>query len=86
MKVRIPTPLYSYTESRANLEAEGTTIDEVVRHLDRQYPGIRFRMIDEQDHIRPHIKFFVNGEQVFNLKESLRPSDEIDIIQAFSGG
>ena len=35
--------------------------------LDRQYPGIRFRMIDEQERMRPHVRFFVNGEQVFDL-------------------
>ena len=59
MKVLIPTPLYSYTQG-PEVEASGATLAEVVADLERQFPGIRFRMIDEQDRMRPHIRFFVN--------------------------
>jgi molybdopterin converting factor small subunit len=86
MKVRIPTPLYSYTASRSLVEASGTTLEDVTRDLDRQFPGIRFRVIDEQDQIRPHVKFFVNTEQAFDLATPVRASDQITIVQAFSGG
>jgi molybdopterin converting factor small subunit len=54
--------------------------------LDRQYPGIRFRMIDEQDRIRRHIRVFVNGEQARDLSQSLTETDEVIIVQALSGG
>jgi molybdopterin synthase sulfur carrier subunit len=57
-----------------------------VADLDRRYPGMRFRMIDEQDAIRPHVRIFVNGEQVWGLETPLRPSDEVQILQALSGG
>jgi hypothetical protein len=43
-------------------------------------------MIDEQDAIRPHIRFFVNAEQVRDLGAALRPADEVQILQALSGG
>ncbi|TBR17968.1 MoaD/ThiS family protein [bacterium] len=86
MKVGIPTPLRSYTKGRGSVEASGATLDELTRDLDRRYPGLRFRVIDEQEHIRPHVKFFVNAEQVFDLKTPLAPSDEVALIQAFSGG
>jgi molybdopterin converting factor small subunit len=85
MKVLIPTPLRSYTRER-EVEASGPTLAAVLADLDRRYPGIRFRMVDEQDQMRPHIRFFVNGEQVFDLLESLRPTDEVQIVQALSGG
>ena len=86
MKVRIPTPLHSYTAGRALVDAAGATLDAVTRDLDRQFPGIRFRMIDEQDRIRPHVKVFVNREQVMDLATPVDPADEIAIVQAFSGG
>ena len=54
--------------------------------FNRRYPGIRFRMIDEQDNIRRHIRLFVNGAQIFDLGSSLNPSDEVCIVQALSGG
>jgi len=85
MKVLIPSPLRSYTRQR-EIEASGATLAELLADLDRRYPGLRFRMIDEQDRMRPHIRFFVNGEQVFDPALSLRPTDELQIVQALSGG
>ena len=86
MKVRIPTPLQSYTGERHEVPAAGETLAAVLQDLDRRYPGIRFRMIDEQDAIRAHIRIFVNREQVRDLSWSLQPSDEVQILQALSGG
>ena len=86
MKVRIPSALHSYTKNASTVEAKGVTVDDVTKDLERQFPGIRFRMIDEQDKIRPHIKFFVNKEQTFDLKTRLGPTDEVASVQAFSGG
>ena len=86
MTVSIPTPLRSYTQQRAQVEAEGATLAELLHDLNRRHPGIRFRMIDEQDVIRPHIRIFVNREQVRDLNWALHPSDEVQILQALSGG
>ena len=85
MKVLIPSPLYSYTKRR-EVEASGATLGELFADLDRQYRGLRFRVIDEQDRMRPHMRFFVNGEQVFELGCVLRPTDEVCLVQALSGG
>lgn len=86
MKVIIPSPLLSYTNQQKEIDAAGATISEMLEDLNRSYPGIRFRMIDEQDAIRPHMKIFVNGEQVFGLKVPLKSADEVHILQALSGG
>jgi molybdopterin converting factor small subunit len=85
MRVLIPTPLLSYTATR-EVEASGATLGEVLAALDREFPGIRFRMIDEQERMRRHVRFFVNGDQVFDLAQPLRPTDEVVIVQALSGG
>jgi molybdopterin converting factor small subunit len=85
MKVLIPSALRSYTE-HSEAEVSGATLAAVLADLDRQYPGIRFRMIDEQDRIRPHIRIFVNGEQVRELSHALQAADEVVIVQALSGG
>jgi hypothetical protein len=63
MKVLIPTPL-NPTPKGPRGGGGGATLAEVLADLDRQFPGIRFRMIDEQDRMRPHIRFFVNGQIV----------------------
>ena len=85
MKVLIPTPLRSYTSAR-EVDADGGSVGEILRELDRRYPGFKFRMVDEQERIRPHMRLFVNGEQVFDLAQPLKPTDAIYIVQALSGG
>ena len=85
MNVLIPSALRSYTE-HSKAEANGPTLAAVLADLDRAYPGIRFRMIDEQDRIRRHIRIFVNGDQVRDLSQSLNATDEVIIVQALSGG
>jgi sulfur-carrier protein len=85
MRVLIPTPLRSYT-GRREVEAEGATLGAVLADLDRRFPGMRFRVVDEQDRMRPHVRFFVNGEAVLELSEPLRPTDEVVIVPALSGG
>ena len=85
MRVLIPSALHSYTHT-AWVDASGDTVGAVLYDLDRQYPGIRFRMIDEQDHMRANMRFFVGGAAVFDLAQPMRPSDTLQIVQALSGG
>lgn len=85
MKVLIPSPLRSYTGA-SEVEAEGASIAELLADLDARYPGIRFRMVDEQDRIRKHMRVFVNNTQTFDLSHPLRPDDSVAIVQALSGG
>lgn len=86
MKVNLPTPLVEYTSGLRDVEAIGNTLDDLLRDLDRQYPGIRFRMIDEQDQIRAHIKLFVNAELERSLNSPLVAQDKVIIVAALSGG
>lgn len=85
MKVLIPSALRSYTE-KGETEAAGATLGEVLLDLDRRYAGIRFRIVDEQERIRRHIRIFVNGTQARDLSQPLAASDEVIIVQALSGG
>ncbi len=85
MKVLIPSALRSYTE-QGEAAASGATLAAVLIDLDRQYPGIRFRIIDEQEKIRKNIRIFVRGEQIYDLSQVLDAADEVVIVQALSGG
>jgi molybdopterin synthase sulfur carrier subunit len=85
MKVLIPGALRSYTE-RGEVEVSGDTLGALLAELDTRYSGIRFRIIDEQDQIRRHVRLFVNGKQVRDLSQPLNAKDELVIVQALSGG
>jgi molybdopterin converting factor small subunit len=86
VKVWIPTLLLSYTGRQKLVEADGRTLGELFHDLDRRFPGIRFRVIDEQDGLRPHMRLFVNRQDVRTLDVPLRAGDEVHIFQALSGG
>ncbi len=84
--VRIPGPLRSYTQDAAQVQASGDTLVELLAALDRAHPGMRFRIIDEQDRIRPHIRIFVNTREMPTLATPLAAGDEVHLICALSGG
>src|SRR5712691_6293721 len=86
MKVLIPSQLRDYTGGRAHVEAHGATLAGLLADLERSYPGIRFRMIDEQDAIRRHIKIFVNQRNPRALSAAPAANDEAVIVGALSGG
>lgn len=86
MRVLIPTPLRSYTGGEKNVEATGGTIDDVLRDLDQRFPGLRFRVVDEQGRLRTHMKVFVGKESVRDLGARVDGQDEITLMQALSGG
>jgi molybdopterin converting factor small subunit len=86
VKVAIPSPLRSYTGQRHEVEAEGRSVAELLGDLDRRFPGIRFRMIDEQDQLRPHMRLFVDRRETRRLDTPLAGGEGIVIVQALSGG
>jgi molybdopterin converting factor small subunit len=86
VRVRIPDPLRSYTNQQKVVDASGETVGALLADLDHAYPGIRFRMVDEQNRIRRHMKIFVNDDAVRDLATPVAPTDEVTIMQALSGG
>jgi molybdopterin converting factor small subunit len=85
MRVTIPSPLFSYT-NRREVIAEGATLAAILRDLERQFPGLRFRMVDEQDQLRPHMRVFIGSNELRDLETPLNPAETLHIVQALSGG
>lgn len=86
VQVLIPSQLQSYTGGASRARARGGTVDAVLTDLDRQFPGIRFRVIDEQGRIRRHMRVFVGQDRQFDLGRVLGEDDEVLIFGALSGG
>lgn len=86
MKVRVASVLFEYTGDKAEIEARGATLGAVLMDLDRHHPGLRFRIVDEQDRVRQHMNIFVAGRPTRDLGARVAADDEIHILQALSGG
>jgi molybdopterin synthase sulfur carrier subunit len=87
MIVRIPGLLRSYTKGAESVELPAAaTLAESLDTLDARFPGLRFRIVDEQAAIRPHIKLFVDGVLARSLAAPLASAKELMIVGALSGG
>ena len=86
MIVHVGSILHEYTQGRTRVEAEGGSLRRVLADLERRYPGLRFRVIDEQDEIRPHIKIFVGETPAADLSVKVGAKDDVHILAALSGG
>ena len=85
-QVRLAALLHSYTSGQDTLSAEGATLGEVMDDLDRRFPGIAFRVIDEQGGVRRHMRVFVGQSAALNRATEIPPGAEIYIVGALSGG
>lgn len=85
MKVLVPSALRSYTQA-SEVAASGATLLALFDDLDRQYPGLRFRVVDERQQLRPNMRLFVNGLGVRDLEHRLQPDDFVAVVLALSGG
>lgn len=89
VKVRIPTPLQKITRNKQEVEADATNIKELILDLEKQFPGIKERLLDEKGKIRRFINFYVNDEDIRFLKQDetlLLDGSEVSIIPAIAGG
>ena len=82
----MPSQLHAYTGGASRVQADGATVDAVLHDLDRRFPGLRFRIIDEQARVRPHMRLFVGREATRDVRTPLGPGDELLIFGALSGG
>ncbi|MCV2361354.1 MoaD/ThiS family protein [Paucibacter sp. TC2R-5] len=85
MNVLLPSALRSYT-GETQITATGDSLNELFAELERRYPGLRFRVVDEQNQLRPNMRIFVNGVGVRDLSHALAPNDFVAIVLALSGG
>jgi len=88
-KVRIPAPLQHLTQNIGLVEAEGTTVKEVLSNLEGRFPGFHERLYDENGGLRRFINIYVNDEDIRFLQGEDTPladGDEMSIIPAIAGG
>ncbi|HLK26121.1 MAG TPA: MoaD/ThiS family protein [Caulobacteraceae bacterium] len=86
IQVLIPSQLHSYSGGRSRVQAAGMTVGAVLDDLDRQFPGLKFRVVDEQSRIRRHMRIFIGREAARDVAEPVREGDELMIAGALSGG
>jgi molybdopterin converting factor small subunit len=88
-KILIPTPLRPYTDKRDTVEAEGTTIGELLADLTKKHAGLKAHLYNEQGKLRSFVNVYLNDEDVRFLQKEQTPvsaGDTISIIPSVAGG
>ena len=88
-KVRIPTPLRKLTNNEEVVEVTAATIGAAITELQKRFPGIQERLVDEAGAVRRFVNVYVNEEDIRflqNLQTPLKDGDEVSIIPAIAGG
>ena len=86
--VRIPTPLRTLTAGSDEVTASGATVGDVIQDLEKKYPGMKDRLLDEKG-VRRFINIFVGDEDIRfldGLGTELKSGDRISIVPAIAGG
>jgi MoaD family protein len=87
--VRIPTPLRKLTAGKEEVAAAGGTIGELITDLEKNYPGIKARICDDDGKVRRFVNIFANDEDIrflANLDTPVKETDEVSIVPAIAGG
>ncbi len=88
-RVRIPTPLRRLTNGERMIEVRGGDLAQVIDELDRRFPGIRAKILDDQGEVLQFVNIFVNEQDIRFLDGLRTPLDEgaeVSIVPAMAGG
>ena len=86
--VRIPTPLRTLTGGADEVSAEGTTVRAVIEDLEKKYPGIRERLLDDKG-VRRFVNIYLGEEDIrflSGLDTEVKPGDQLSVVPAIAGG
>jgi len=86
--VRIPTPLRTLTGGSDEVRAAGATVGELIEDLERRYPGLRDRLLDDKG-VRRFVNIYVGDEDIRfldGLKTPLKGGEQVAIVPAIAGG
>ena len=87
--VRIPTPLRKLSGDRDELNVNASNVNELIEELEKECPGMKERICDEEGNFRRFINLYVNNEDIrfLNGKDTeLSENDTVSIIPAIAGG
>ena len=89
VEVRIPTILRKYVDGAKTVEAQGSTVRDVLSDLDRRHPGIAGQLFNEDGSLHRFVNVYLNDEDVRflgSLDAKVGDEDVIAILPAVAGG
>ena len=89
VRVWLPRALREYSGGEDTVELSGATLAEVIERLNARFPGLGYRLLDDQGRMRRHVLVFVNEDSVGDAGPDavrLRDGDTVHIVPSVAGG
>lgn len=89
VQVYIPYPLRELTKGVGSIGLQASDLSEAITELNRRFPGLAYRILDDQGRLRRYVNAFVNDEPVSHLAPNdvpLHAGDVITILPSIAGG
>jgi adenylyltransferase/sulfurtransferase len=88
-KLKIPTPLRSYTNSQAEIAVRGGTVGAAMTSLVEQFPSLKPHIYNGDGQLRPFVNLFVGEHNIKDLQGMETPLAEdsrLILIPSIAGG
>jgi len=89
VQVKIPTVLRKHTNGEAQIEANGSTIAELVQDIAGKFPEFRDKVLADDGQLHRFINVYANDEDVRyldGLDTKVADGDVVSILPAVAGG
>ncbi|MEP2023771.1 MAG: MoaD/ThiS family protein [Reichenbachiella sp.] len=87
--IKFTANLKRFYPDLSEVEISSLDLNEILNELECKYKGLKDYVVDEQGQLRKHVNIFIGEELIrdrVSLSDSVKPNDEIYIMQALSGG
>ena len=87
--VRFPHVMKYYVNNQAEFSISASTVQELINQVVRQYPAIKFHLVDSEGQLRRHFNIFINGIHIRDLQgmeTTLKEDDKVILMASAAGG
>jgi molybdopterin converting factor small subunit len=87
--VTLPSALRAYARGQDSVDVSADTLADAIAELAAEFPGLGYRILDDQGRLRRFVNAYVNEEPVSHLEPHdvrLREGDTVHLLPSVAGG
>jgi sulfur-carrier protein len=89
VRVTLPSALREYAQGQDAVDVHADTLADAIARLATDFPGLGYRILDDQGRLRRFVNAYVNDELVSQIEPQdvrLRDGDTVHILPSVAGG
>ena len=88
IKINIHPALQHFTNDLNVVEIDGSTVDQCLKHLVKQFPGMGKMLFDKNGKLHDYVTIYVDGNFTYGdeLDKPVKDGEEFNILYILGGG